>query len=80
MAPDPSTSLATRTFQRIGICLLAAVLYVMSVGPVILFVGNSEPPPWVRKIYSPLIWAAQHTPLQKPLEAYAKWWEKLAGK
>ena len=61
--------------------MLAVVLYVGSVGPVILFlpIGNEEGYPMVEKIYAPLEWVAKNTPLKEPLIAYATWWRDLKG-
>jgi hypothetical protein len=53
--------------------VLALVLYVLSIGPVGLFcegagIGNDV----LRKVYLPVIWLHDYTPLQFPLEAYLR--------
>ncbi len=57
--------------------LLAAlpVLYVLSLGPVILLAKKSGlPQASLRAFYAPLIWLHDHTLLKQPLEWYVGLW------
>lgn len=53
------------------------VYYVVSIGPVIAvaeYVGISPGNNFFEYVYAPVIWLHDHTPLAKPLEAYAHGW------
>ncbi len=60
------------------------VLYVLSWGPVLGLNYNDRIPdaawPWLVKFYQPVIWLNHNGPLQKPLEAYNRWWMKVLSK
>ncbi len=62
--------------------LLVAVvplLYVLSCGPAIyVFEKTHANPDLFEKIYGPLIWLHDRTPMKKPLEVYAQFWDDLA--
>jgi len=63
------------------VLLVVAVpfLYVLSCGPAIYVIEKTHAnPDFFEKIYAPLIWLHDRTPMKKPLEAYAQFWEKLA--
>ena len=58
----------------------ALTLYVLSVGPACYVIAKSgRYQPLVEKLYAPLVWAVQGTPLNSLLAAYAEFWLKLAG-
>lgn len=55
--------------------LLLPVLYVLSMGPVVMMVektgvGREQ----VELVYMPVIWLHDNTPLEKPLEMYGELW------
>ena len=51
------------------------VLYALSIGPVGAITKNKPNiPAALRTFYYPLGWLHDHTPLEKPLEAYANLW------
>jgi hypothetical protein len=55
--------------------LVLPLLYVLSIGPVGAFAkGNPGLFTKTRVIYYPVILLHNHTPLRKPLEAYARLW------
>ena len=61
----------------IWIMLVAAlpILYVLSIGPVgALTKNNANSRLTVRAVYYPVMLLHDHTPLKKPLEAYARLW------
>lgn len=63
-------------YFAIGLMLLA--IYALSIGPVNFWVARSRDEcAIVRGIYAPVIWLAENTPLQKPLEHYVKVWDGL---
>lgn len=55
--------------------LLGPLLYVLSIGPVALlytkYNWNSDVP---EKVYAPVIWLHDHTPLKRPIERYVEVW------
>jgi hypothetical protein len=54
-------------------CFVAAfALYVLSVGPVVRYGGESSP--MLTALYSPVAWMYHNTPLDKPLEWYLELW------
>jgi len=66
-------------------CLpVAAVAYVLSMGPVVWtmnrhMIATGEPYPdqviaRVDMFYAPVSWLHHHTPLHAPLETYMSWW------
>jgi hypothetical protein len=70
MSEERQRSRATRAFVW-GFVLL--MLYVASVGPVVKFYGRGVPD-WVFNAYAPIAWLHDHTPLEKPLDAYIRLW------
>ncbi len=60
------------------------VFYVLSWAPVLGLYYNGTIPepawPWVKKFYQPVDWLWGNTPLQKPLNAYYFWWDKVLKK
>jgi hypothetical protein len=58
------------------IVAIAPLLYLLSLGPVVALTKNKPPSTQniVRAVYFPLIWLHNHTPLKKPIEAYARLW------
>ena len=56
----------------VTIVVIVPVLYVLSIGPV----GSvtKTPTPFLAQLYYPVKWLHDHTPLKKPLEAYARFW------
>jgi hypothetical protein len=59
----------------IGLLIALPLLYVLSVGPVALYVQKtSTNPEALREFYRPVVWLHDHTPLEKPLEMYTKLW------
>jgi hypothetical protein len=61
------------------IAMVLAVVYVLSVGPVIYFLGpgGENGRAFFVTFYAPLIWLHENTPLRDGLESYAKWWDNL---
>ena len=61
------------------LALAIPLLYVLSCGPAIFLIekthANSDA---FEKIYAPLVWLHDHTPMKKPLEVYAEFWQRLA--
>jgi hypothetical protein len=62
-----------------AIALLVALgLYVLSMGPVVGFLGNKPLSPRQAQVlftfYAPVTWLHNSTPLEKPLEVYQEWW------
>ena len=52
-----------------------AVLYVLSIGPVVAITkSNPATVATVQAIYYPVRWLHEHTPLKRPLEVYASFW------
>lgn len=59
------------------ISLLAVpVLYVLTFPPLVMSVmkPHSTPPRWLVVYGGPIQWMHGNMPIQKPLNAYAKWW------
>jgi hypothetical protein len=58
------------------IVAIAPLLYLLSLGPVVALTNNKPPATQniVRTLYFPIIWLHNHTPLKKPIEAYARLW------
>ena len=52
-----------------------AVLYILSIGPVVAITkSNPGTVATVQAIYYPVRWLHEHTPLKRPLEVYAGFW------
>jgi hypothetical protein len=52
-----------------------ALLYVLSCAPAALFAKNHPAcMPAFARLYVPISWLHNHTPLKKPLEAYGRLW------
>ena len=55
--------------------VLIPLLYVLSIGPAVMLVNktkiSSKP---FEVFYAPVIWVAENTSLEKPLNRYAEWW------
>ena len=80
MEDERSSSLVGRIATWVGSCLLAVILYIGSIGPVILLLpSRSGRYPVLTAFYWPLKWSAENTPLGDPLNAYARWWDQLRG-
>jgi len=59
----------------IGFLIALPLLYVLSVGPVALYVQKtSTDTQKLNEFYRPVVWLHDQTPLQKPLELYIKLW------
>ncbi|MBM4780217.1 MAG: hypothetical protein GQE15_21145 [Archangiaceae bacterium] len=57
------------------VCLIAAALYVLSIAPVAAAAEVLDlPRDSVKRVYAPVIWLHDHTPLRKPLEWYMALW------
>jgi hypothetical protein len=77
--PDEKECESTETDNEVSdrsstwLAWLAAlpIVYVLSIGPVALIAKNNPPETAVlRKVYAPVIWLHENTPLRKPLEMY----------
>lgn len=56
-------------------CLISVVLYVLSIAPVAAAAEVLDVPRApVRRVYTPVIWLHDHTPLRRPLEWYMELW------
>jgi hypothetical protein len=81
MDEERAPSLWERVSRGLGFCLLAVLLYVASIGPVILLLPDMsrevEPYPVLTKIYQPLVWVAVNTWAGRPIMAYADWWQAM---
>jgi hypothetical protein len=59
------------------------LLYLLSVAPVqwLTFHYGRYPvaPAWLLHYSEPAEWVQEHTPLKRPLGAYAEWWSRLRG-
>ncbi len=55
-----------------------AIFYVVSVGPAAALLPTlpHESEEILKKIYGPVIWLHEETPLRSPLEKYVEWWER----
>ena len=61
------------------LALAIPLLYILSCGPAIYLIEKTHANSDIfEKVYTPLIWLHDHTPLKEPLEAYAQFWENLA--
>jgi hypothetical protein len=64
--------------------LAALLLYWLSIGPVFYLEAIGRVPgswePWLNDFYRPLDWLHDHTPMWAPMNAYGRWWLKLAIK
>lgn len=57
------------------IVLISAGLYVLSIAPVAAVAEQLDlPRDSVKRVYAPVIWLHDHTPLRKPLEWYMELW------
>jgi hypothetical protein len=80
MEEERSSSLVGRISMWVGSCLLAVILYIASIGPVILLLpSRSGQYPILTAFYRPLKWIAENTPLEDPITAYIRWWVQLRG-
>jgi len=81
MNEERAPSVWERVFRGTGFCALAVLLYVASIGPVILLLPDKteeeDPYPVARKIYRPLRWLVENSPAGKPIEWYAEWFTKM---
>ncbi len=77
MEEERAPSLWERVFRGLAFCLLAPLLYVASIGPVILLLPDKyrqdHEYPMLEKIYQPLAWVMENTPAGKPIERYVDW-------
>ncbi len=64
------------SFLCLALVVLLPVFYVLSIGPVGVYIKNkpASTRDAARKFYAPVIWLDEHTPLAKPIEAYASLW------
>ena len=78
-AEHPTSS--SHLLGRVAATLLALlVLYALSVGPAIyLEVKLKIDFKVLDRFYAPLVWAIDHTQLDKPYYTYVSWWLRLAG-
>ena len=70
-------------FFFVLVAALAALLYVLSIGPalyVYVVMPSSLSPKAFTSFYAPVIWLHDNTALEKPLEAYVDVWRKLGGR
>ena len=62
----------------IAIAILLPILYVLSVGPAVMFVEmtgtEQELGPVLGVVYYPVVWLYANTWLKEPLEAYVGFW------
>ena len=68
---------SSHTGLWVGISIaMTPVLYVLSIGPVLAYTNHNYvfPPEPILKFYMPVLWLHANTPLQGPLEAYARLW------
>jgi hypothetical protein len=77
MEDERSSSLVSRILWWVGSVLLTFVLYVGSIGPLILVIRTDREYPILRVIYTPVKWASETPPFDKPIKAYAEWWTKM---
>lgn len=60
--------------------LVFVVVYVLSVGPVVVLVerwGTGEAV--IEVVYRPLGWLHDNTPLRQPVDAYLEFWQRVTG-
>ena len=77
MTPDATTSEEKSSRSYWGFVLwpvAVVVLYALSYGPVLRAVGRGHLNRDYLAVYRPLVCAVWDTPLQKPLDAYARFW------
>lgn len=62
---------------------ITLMLYVLSWGPYVGLawrgVFHSEPK-WIYYFYRPIVWLNNNTALNRPIQAYEKWWIKVLKK
>ena len=68
--PSPGRSGGTLAW----VILAAPLLYILSIGPALMFLGTWWSLDVFEVIYAPVIWLHDHTPLEKPLEWYLQLW------
>jgi hypothetical protein len=64
-------------FRWLWLVLLVPLLYVLSFGPVAPVVvqkGSSQSKIALLRVYYPVIWLHENTPLKRPLEKYVELW------
>lgn len=59
--------------------LMGALAYVLSLGPVVWYAKELPDEQLVgfQRIYAPIGWLMENTPLGPPLVAYVRWWGNL---
>lgn len=82
MLADPAAdeSRGGSVLVRVAAFLLMGVLaYVLSIGPISWYARRLPPEQLVGldRIYAPIGWLAENTPLGPPLSAYCQWWNNL---
>ena len=66
---------ATGCLVLLGLLSLLGPLYVLSIGPAALYASMTGQKDAVRRVYAPVIWLHDHTPLKTSLEKYVELWE-----
>ena len=59
------------------------LFYVLSVGPAAFLherTANQGVKSFLEKVYSPLEWMCEHTPLDNVVSPYMEWWERRADR
>jgi hypothetical protein len=63
----------------VGLHLLLAAVYPLSIGPAVRFHGRTSNPTVQRTLetyYAPLVWLYENTPLRGPLDWYVELWRE----
>lgn len=82
---DESTSRRTNAGGRgaviaaivVFVLFVAPIFYVLSIGPVVYFYQDSEPPMWLQNFYAPILWVhGLGGYVGEALERYAELWRR----
>ncbi|WP_395750805.1 hypothetical protein [Prosthecobacter sp.] len=83
MNDEPESPRQSSYYSAVLAILVALpLLYALSIGPAAYClskfnVGRSTED-MVEAFYAPIIWLADHTSMEKPIDSYIEWWEWLA--
>jgi hypothetical protein len=77
---SPSPRKRTGVAIAVLIVVLLPILYVLSIGPAVMFFEDASPEVQhaVEVFYYPVAWLYENTPLRGPLEAYVDFWIDLS--
>lgn len=68
---DTDDEESSRGSTFLGWLIALPIVYVLSIGPVAMITQNNpREAAAARKVYAPVIWLHENTPLRKPLEVY----------